>query len=346
VSIKVNGNLDNFCVMFLKNNQIIEKILFLLKRAYKHLFFQRNTYDNASNIFLMYLVGITRNNLIYEYMLKKYDHKFETFDDHRVKFVLSGHGAGSLNIYRIIKVKSHLNTYFEKPYIKTSNEYQKIIFFYNNIYPDFIKQTHFVVPKLELVKQGNRLNFVYYRFLNLEKINKRKRFELLLHYYCQYSSLFYPNYDNLFRNNELFLFTQETRYVNLRNGCVRYLKKKYPLMNIEEFIQNIEQKLINTQHIFQHGDLHYGNVFKNCIIDWDTSGFYPMGYDLGFIIASEIAKLNISDTNINDFILTHSKNIIDQRYMFSVKYFTMISLTDKKISKVKSIFQELIPNPE
>lgn len=58
-----------------------------------------------------------------------------------------------------------------------------------------------------------------------------------------------------------------------------------------------------TTFIFAHADLHLNNISSNGIIyDWDSSGYYPAGYDLAGIICE---KKLYDSTDISKFIENH-----------------------------------------
>lgn len=323
---------------------MINRFLLIIK-IFIQLLFNKKVRKKEYRMSLYSLAKRTKSNNIYQKMLVKYDKDINLSDIKKAEFISSGNGCGTLQICRKISFNNSNKTYFEKIYFNDSQEFKTMMYFYNNIYT-YCKKLNFTPPKLEFVRLGNKLNITYYEFIHLKKIELNKRLNLSLKYYSQYSSLSFKH--KFTSQNNYLLFTKQTRYLILKKQLIKYLSKIYPQKKVNILLLEIEKQIINIQHIFQHGDFHFGNIFYNCIIDWDTSGFYPIGYDLGFIFANEIKQLNLKSSDVYDFIFTQSNNLIVHEYLFSLKYFTMIGLTRYNINTVETInqiqvlFQEFI----
>ena len=280
----------------------------------------------------------TNNHRIYEILLRMCDRTIVLTKMSKTSFVGKGRSHGSLNIYRKVVVPEN-DIYFEKVYFVNSIDHQRILFFYKNIYPELAK-TKLNIPSLRFVKTGKKLALFYSDFINLKEIKRSQKFELSLQYYSIYSSL---NLSKKFQELEDFHnFTKDTMYLKCKERLVKKLKHISLENEVQIYLQEIEQRIKQCRMIFQHGDLNIRNMYQDfCLIDWDRSSFYPIGYDLGIIFAEKIHNDCLESKKIDQLILNNLVSYNWEDHFFSVKYFTMLFLTFWGYD-IKPLFQDLV----
>jgi len=314
------------------------QIVYLLLKIYFKLFIGKYISPAEYNNLIKSWIQKTNNHQIYEILLRMCDRTLVFPKMSKTSFVGKGRSHGSLNIYRKVVFPDN-NIYFEKIYFVNSIDHQRIHFFYKNIYPELAK-TKLNIPSLCFIKTGKRLESFYSDFINLEEIKRSQKFELSLEYYSIYSSLdVSKKFEEL---GEFHDFTKDTMYLKCKERVVKKLKHTSLENKVHISLQKIEQRIKKEKMLFQHGDINIRNMYQNfCLIDWDRSGFYPIGYDLGIIFAEKIHNDGLTSNEIDQLILNTLVHYHEADYFFSVKYFTMLFLTFWGYD-IKPLFQELV----
>lgn len=295
------------------------------------------------DIFIVSLINLSKSNQVYEIITKKYDNKVHFLQNKTATFLRRGYGAGVIHVYRKVQVDNSI--FFEKTYRLNSQDYKRTTYFYRNIYT-YLES---IVPALEQNIKGQKLAIIYYKFVNLEPIDQKELFDLSIKYYDVYASLKLTK--QIHEIDYYHDFSNDGHYLCGKNTIMRSFDNTRLYDEVYGFFHEVEEEIKKTTMLFQHGDLNVVNVCKNnYLIDWDNSGFYPMGYDLGLIFARRIKFLKMQNSieGINDFIKYHAQEFVSQRNVWLLKYFTIIFLirfTSKNKNNnnnIQEIFKDLM----
>lgn len=316
-----------------------------LVKTYLKLLLRQTIYVHEYDLLVLGLVNMSKSHKIYEFLIKKYDKKINFIKNKQSSFIQGGIGGGIIHIYRKIELRNN-NVFFEKTYSVKSREYKRNKYFYTHVYNKLQKLETKIVPPLKLIIKGEKLSIFYQEFVQLKTINSSEQFDLSIKYYNIYSSL---NIIKKFTDIEYYHdFTKEPLYFSTKDIVMRQFKETSMYDEVCIFFNRVEEQIKHTGMLFQHGDLHIENIYKNnYLIDWDKSGFYPMGYDLGFIFAQRIQYLNLQNNvdKINEFIFSNAKIFVKKKDYFLLKYFTILFLTFKNEDyNIKPIFNDLMSN--
>lgn len=227
-------------------------------------------------------IRIANNQKLYNEILKKY---VSTWDDNFTssEFIGNGRGVHNLCIYR--KVCFEGIYYFEKVYFSDSFPLKKIEWFYEHVYP--ILKDHMNIAKLFKVIKGYLVTIVYFEFIEFGPLPKEAWY-----------SVFFSISKNMFKLSKEIEklgekapnFITDYRVHEWYKSCVKVAEKRIEkLSNNRLTAKGIEEKIHLEPLMFTHGDIHGTNVLSgNYIIDWDTFGFYPHGFESAFIFANSV----------------------------------------------------------
>ncbi len=280
----------------------------------------------------------------YEKIIKSYDKKltFKTISGADIRgFDGSGLGIGSLNYFRIIKMDNGKKL-FEKIFFKKSITYKKFIYYKVNLYPSLL-DAGLKMPEIEAIEKGNKLIAVYYGFVesNIDKLNDKDFYKCAIE---AISAMMKIPLDNVPKKRLFFDFRHERMYKSKLYTLKRHLILNLDFQNLKT-IREFENRVYKFQRFLQHGDLSKNNIICACtIIDWDNFGFYPVGYDIGNLLARtihdvpELSSLKTLSLQIYEE-LKLSINI--NQYMISTMYFYLV-FTYRKFSNDEQDFERYL----
>jgi len=186
----------------------------------------------------------------------------------------NGRGHGSLNAYRKIS-SSRFGIVFEKVYLKSSGDYQRVIeserFISENIGSNYCR-----TPEIVHVIEGDVVVVVWFRFARLvkeplDKFHSRTLF--LLSEFYRLSNLAQAVFQ---KQNLVFLSTKS--YISSKKALLGRFGR------FDDFVLSCENKICSLPMVLGHGDLHQRNYCSCVLIDLDRFGFYPPGFDLARMI--------------------------------------------------------------
>lgn len=226
---------------------------------------------------------------LYNKLLKKYIvdwHWNEYFTSS--EFIGHGSGEGNLDVYRKVCIKGKY--YFEKVYFNTSHDLLAVEWFYEHISPRIGARLKTV--NLHKVIKGDLITVVYFDFISLAPLAKFK-----------YHSRFFNIAKNLYE-----ISRADASLIKSAQCCVKDYRLHFHYIDkIEDLklaikkmsnnrltVEMIEQIIDLQPLIFSHGDIYHPNVFEdNYLIDWDSCGFFPHGFDCAFILATNIEYISL-----------------------------------------------------
>lgn len=176
-----------------------------------------------------------------------------------------GKGVDTLDSFRILEQENTL--LFEKTYRSNSNDLKNTLYFYSKINTN----THIKTPKLKNKLIGNKISILLFEEIPHIKINDKDHFTNIALLFIKELEKIAP-------------IKTESNIYSLR--CHRKSIEFCDNNNLDKTVIlkacNIIEKI---PLFFAHADLNLNNISSTGIIyDWDSSGYYPVGYDLACII--------------------------------------------------------------
>ena len=222
-------------------------------------------------------IQVANNHSFYQSLLRKFvpdwDIKIEA-----AQFIFgAGMGASSLDCYRRVNING--NSYFEKVYFSEHDDLKRIKWFHLNAY-NSISRFGITAPALHNLFEGKAFVITYFQFLDLLP---------LVHSEVE------ENFISI--SKKLYLASLEEHSIKDGNDIPEYVKSfqshfeyknklaeaKHKLTGHGVDFQEFEKAVKASKLIFTHGDIQEKNAFKNSmIIDFDTFGIYPIGFDVAF----------------------------------------------------------------
>jgi hypothetical protein len=257
------------------------------------------------------------------------------------QFVGQGYSLSGLNTYRKVRIKDKL--YFEKIYFNSHQELHVSKWVQKHLY-EIIKDK-IKIPRIEKIYPGEVITIVYTEFFQLLSLEEEamenrligfsKDLYCLTHEYEEYiSGLEIPVFIKNFRKH--------FQYESYSHLAERKLRKQ----NIA--VESIETRLNDSKNVLTHSDIYWGNGFKNNIlIDWDSFGFYPFGFDPAFIYSRLHLKNNKEDNSL-EWLNKNYEYLIPSvdwpEFKRNFSYFLFIFSMEYLMNNELFIEQQLIEN--
>lgn len=195
--------------------------------------------------------------------------------DRRRRFAGAGIGAGSLNVFRTLTRDGE--SLFEKTYQREDACFRHMSFFHENVLPR-LEGVKF--PALREIAAGDRLAVTYFEQVPYKRpaqydIEAAAR---LVHTLAahDFSDLAVPDLALDFRR----------RGVNHgRHLISRKLNRNDPARaaRILADLEHWDAIIAEYPRVLTHADLNQSNISTDGhVIDWDTAGFFPYGYDAAY----------------------------------------------------------------
>lgn len=278
-------------------------------------------------------------HFIYEFMLRRYDYDISFIDNQKISnkcFIGKGHGAGSFDLYRKIKLKNG-PILFEKIYFSSSVDFKKILI-YKALHRIILERYLSVkIPIVYKIIESNKLSIVYFYFMYLEKLSSNddeymKKGSLIIYNLRSIKSINYSEIiiiDN--KDKELLL------YLNRFNLYTKYNS----LDDIEKYFKSLPKQIC-------HGDLNDRNLYHNALIDWDMMTIGHIGIDAGVLIAYHSYNKKRKDLFDFDLIFDKYFPFIKDSEKFAVVLYTYYYLIKryknnyKLVNTVNNILREIL----
>jgi len=226
-------------------------------------------------------ISISGNHKLYNEVLAELVPDFSEFIvSAQTAFVGIGKGNDTLNSYRRITLNG--NDLFEKVYRTDSSILTRLLWFYEHVHP-LLDQDKIRVPQIKKVLSGTVITIVYFEYAELQKMTREQillsAIEIIRHLLSLEKSI-----DVLIPKapeNVSDYTTHEFNNIYMQPAR-RYAQQHF---GGSAFFDKIEKHLIESKPFFAHADINSKNLFEDhFLIDWDTSGLYPMGCDVGKVV--------------------------------------------------------------
>lgn len=221
-------------------------------------------------------IKASRNHRFYSALLKRFVPLWN-IEIKEAWFLLGGGGGqASLNCFRRVIINNTIH--FEKVYFREHEGLERIKWFNQHVAQ--LLNNKVGVPQLHFMYEGKAFVIVYFEYLNLKKIENS---ELELNFISLAKRLYQASLEfEIPKTGIPAYITNFKTHFEYRN---KIEQAELSLSNHGFLIHKIEKEIFSSKLILTHGDIQEKNAFKNHIlIDWDTFGLYPIGFEVAFSI--------------------------------------------------------------
>lgn len=273
------------------------------------------------------------NNLTaYEKVLGDYDpivQLISTNETIATEFIGYGLGDDSLNVFRKVELKDEM--LFEKVYLLDSPDFNRLEWFENFVRKE-VEAIEYKVPKLIKIIKGEKLAIVYYQFLNEPLDNLKRPKKQLIEIAQNLNSLNLSNTAKLNFPKKSLDFTSIPIYQKSKAALIKWLQKSG--IDAKKF-DKYESLVMSLPRALNHGDLHGKNVGDNgVVIDWDRAGFYPIGFDIGYILSNTKNVTDLSLWQKEVMLLNCNIHLQKEKFLFAVTFFSAVFYFRKMGSRI------------
>ncbi|RMJ01776.1 Phosphotransferase enzyme family protein [Marinobacter litoralis] len=300
-----------------------------------------------------YIVSCYEQHRIYEQMVSDFG-SVEALSASgiaaKVKFVGSGSGGSTLNSYRSIVLAdpSKPNSWlFEKVYRCQGYDDLERVLAVSRHLGDRLCTGDIFMPRLLDVRKGGELAIVYSAFTPSARVSARQAVARGADVVKELMAL--PT-DSLV--SEPVLRKPHSNYLLALAKTRDWIAGRRPEV-LTEF--DALSRKINDSYprYLAHGDLHRKNILASgAVLDWDSCGFYPIGYDPGLIIARGLKADSVEELEHSLVKYFGTMNAgTDARLMVSGGlYFALVFGAGKKSALsepvLESLLAKIVPNSE
>ena len=227
------------------------------------------------------LVRNTGDHALYTRLLAAYDPTLPLQPVSGIEFVGSGGGNGTLSAYRRVSINGQI--FFEKVYQTGSQAHRRCLWFYEDVAPRLEGKLRF--PRLVNVHTGCRISVLNFEYCPGAQIQHENFFTVSMAALRVLLALDIHKDERLMRKSfaadpRLTDFRSELNYTNEREAALCAAQTS----TIAGKILDLERLATDSGQVFGHGDLAPNNIFPSGeVADWDTAGFFPIGYDAAIL---------------------------------------------------------------
>lgn len=298
-----------------------------------------------------YIVSCYEQHRIYEQMLSNFG-SVEALEASRVaknvKFVGSGSGGSTLNAYRSIVLADTSKPdswVFEKVYsCEGYDDLERVLAVVRQL-GDRLNSGDTFMPRLIDVRKGRQLAIAYSVFTPSARVPAR---QAIVRGAAVVRKLMALPTDSL--SAESVLNQPHSNYLQALMKTRDWIASKRPeaLVAFDELSEKING---SYPRYLAHGDLHRKNILRSgAVLDWDSCGLYPIGYDPGLIIARGLRAESVEEVEqslVKYFGVLNAST--DARLMVSAGlYFTLVFGVGKKSALsepvLESLLAKILPN--
>lgn len=214
-----------------------------------------------------------KHHLAYERSLTRYDPGIEFVFGTDQEFVGAGKGQFTLNSYRRLKIEGRWA--FEKIYASGSLDWQKCLFFYENLLPGLAGLR---VPGLLGLSAGQKLTVARFEYVDFQPVGDDVYLSEVLYIAKRLGQL--PSGAG---------FPQAFADLSQHFGFERCFRKTIEVCEASgrdsAWLIALRARCEVMPRFVGHGDLSRPNMGGDgLVLDWDNLGFYPPGFDLALAL--------------------------------------------------------------
>jgi hypothetical protein len=239
-----------------------------------------------------FIASCFEQHRVYEGLLAEYDTVRPFVSSQpggEVWFFGSGHGRSTLNTYRCIRGAKGAVWQFEKVYNRSDEDFCRMLSM-ESCAGDQLRARGVFVPPLLDTKLGSRVGLSYSTFAKGRRLNASREFE---RGNKVVKALMASPIDESRLSSVVRCY--HPNFLEALSKARNWIRRKKPELSsaFEEVAVTIDQ---HYPRYLAHGDLHRKNMLTSgAVLDWDNSGFYPVGYDPGMMIARSLGQRHIDE---------------------------------------------------
>jgi hypothetical protein len=287
-------------------------------------------------------IGIAKNHKFYNDLLANFTSNWK-LDIQDAKFIGFGAGASSLSTFRKVKVNKKL--LHEKIYFSSHDDVKRISWFYENVF-NLVQKSGIALPNVHKIYSGEVLTPIYTEFVELIELDNTKKEDSLFQFSKQ---LYQLSLTDTFQ----VISDKAPKHIKDFKNHFEYKKNRSIAKDILNkngiSLEAIELNVIQSRYVLTHGDIQDTNAFQNnLLLDWDSVGVFPAGFDPAFLLFYLILKDEKEEEfNIPNWIDLHYKKSIKENewksFQISVLYFLFVFLQTRiRKEKLEFLNRELI----
>lgn len=280
------------------------------------------------------LLKSAENHQFYNKILKHYIPELPKKDYNNPAFIGLGHSEGNLNAYRRINIKEEF--LFEKIYITQKKPISTILWWEKNFKSLIKEEINF--SEIKYLFKSQHITAVYFQYIDLPHPSRKEALEQALNIaHILYQISLGKEVKEIINKAPDFLMDFR------RLGTIN--KKEYEAQNelrsLKIDIENLLKKINESKKVFSHGDLKRTNLMiDNTVLDWDSSGIYPLGLDYAFIYFQHILIESEEAIKPDLWLEKHVRKTILESdwkdFKINFAYFSYVFLMDLKNSQEKT----------
>lgn len=274
-------------------------------------------------------IGLADNHTRYNTILRKYVPSWN-WNVSYATFVGFGIGEYSFNTFRRVLYEGRW--FFEKIYFNNTYDLAKIEWFYEHVFPLLIDQIN--LTKLHRIIKGQIFTIVYFDYTELTSLPESDANDRALYFSrtLHRASISFP-ITELCTNSPAFLKDYRSHFGYKRNIVVA-AEEMERLTNGSLSPKSIEEIVDVQPVILTHGDIQKANIYAdNYLIDWDSFGFFPIGFEAACILFERNEIVDFTQLNEvvgrNYRLIVGESNWIEYQLCCFYFYFIFISVREK-----------------
>lgn len=243
------------------------------------------------------LAAEDKNHIFYDALLRSFlpELKYDS-----AEFIGNGIGGSSLNAFRKIKIGEEL--LFEKVYFSNHRDLQAVL------WVDQLPENSIRIPKIKNVLEGDFLTAVYFEYFELIPLENTSAEKELIRLSKELISLSFA--ENFLSDGDISkeLTAFDCHFEFKRNE----LEARRTLKTRDIDFNKLKNKAESSFRVLTHGDLQPTNIFQSStLVDWDSSGVFPVGMDVAYLFFCLYVKVNIN-AEVSQWLDTHYKDFFSE----------------------------------
>jgi len=278
-----------------------------------------------------------------------YEHLLEAFDSvkpvsaeqetEKASFIGSGSGDSTLNCYRALKVTGQADVdawQFEKVYRRRDNDDLERVKALNAFFGPSLSSGELFMPRIMEIREGSELAIIYSRLTPGTRISKSRAVVAggaAVRMLMDLSVQTVPP-DSVLRR-------PHPQFINAHTITRDWIAGTAP-QHLSEFDAITDWVEQNCPRFLAHGDLHRKNILASgAMLDWDSCGIYPIGYDPGLILARGFGGRTVDD--LESDLISHFGGKEDNRILVSAGlFYTLVFGVGKRSVLGDSLLSSLL----
>ena len=280
---------------------------------------------------------------VYEWLLSTYDEIVPLARSRKecdAEFVGSGHGQSTLNTYRVFRFAADFHgerACFEKVYNTRYDDHRRVTFIGQGA-AEPLRSVGIVLPRILTTVTGQELAITYSEYLGGRRLSDRLALrrsadiiEVLMGIPVASTEaderlrVYHPTIKTAFGSARAWLLQRRPELCEAFDRTADRIRRDYP-------------------RCLAHGDLHRKNMLTSGgVLDWDTAGVYPIGFDPGMILSKSVDRGSIQglESMVGQYFLRGPAKQSEEAFLHATLFFGFVFGAGKRSSMPEALLLEL-----